>query len=257
MEEFAFETVKTEEIKDRKVAGIIALSAFVLLLAILHFLGYRIPTPPLPEQLLYKDMEMELIEVELQDLPVGTGGGGSGTAANVEQSDRTPPQTQQVLTQHSSSTHTSSGNSSINNTQTPTDNPASAQNTSSNPFGGTGGSGGGTGTGNGHGIGNDNGNGEGNGNGPGRGGDPERHWVEKPNTNSIQTDESCVIVLSILVDPNGNIIGKPTFVKNGSNTNDMTIINQVINVVKNQGRFNKVTATKNMKVPVVIRISAN
>lgn len=256
MEEFAFETVKTEEIKDRKVAGIIALSAFVLLLAILHFLGYRIPTPPLPEQLLYKDMEMELIAVELQDLPTGTGGGGSGTPAKVEQADKTPPQMEQVLTQHSSNSHVQSGNSNMTNTNTPNNNPPSGQNVSNNPFG-TGGSGGGDGRGNGHGIGNDNGNGEGDGNGPGRGGDPERHWVEKPNTNSIQSDESCVIVLSVLVDPNGNIIGKPTFVKNGSNTNDMTIINQVINVVKNQGRFNKVTVTKNMKVPVVIRISAN
>ena len=98
MEEFGLETEKTYEIKDRKVAGIIALSAFVLLLAILHFLGYRIPTPPLPEQLLYKDIEMELVPLELQDLPTGTGGGRSGTPAKVEQTDKTPPQMEQVLT---------------------------------------------------------------------------------------------------------------------------------------------------------------
>ncbi len=256
MEEFAFETVKAEEIKDRKVAGIIAISAFTLLLAILHFLGYRIPTPPLPEQLLYKDMEMELIPVELKDLPVGTGGGGSGTPAKVEQSDQNPPQMEQVLTQSSSSTHVKSGNSNHTNTNTPNNNPPVGQHVSDNPFG-TNGSGGGDGRGNGHGIGNDNGNGEGPGTGPGSGGDPARHWVNRPNTNSIQSDESAVIVLSILVDPNGNIIGKPTFVKNGSNTNDMTLINQVINIVKDQGKFNKVSVTKNMKVPVVIRINAN
>lgn len=256
MEEFAFETVKAEEIKDRKVAGIIAISAFALLLAILHFLGYRIPTPPLPEQLLYQNMEMELIPMELQELPTGTGGGGSGTPAKVEQADKTPPQMEQVLTQNNSNTHVKSGNSNITNTNTPNNNPPSGQNVSNNPFG-SGGSGGGNGSGNGHGIGNDNGNGEGPGSGPGSGGDPERYWVEKPNTNSIKSDESCVIVLSILVDPSGNIIGKPTFVKNGSNTNDMTVINQVINVVKNQGRFNKVNTSRNMKVPVVIRISAN
>lgn len=256
MEEFAFETVKAEEIKDRKVAGIIAISAFALLLAILHFLGYRIPTPPLPEQLLYQNMEMELIPMELQELPTGTGGGGSGTPAKVEQADKTPPQMEQVLTQNNSNTHVKSGNSNITNTNTPNNNPPSGQNVSNNPFG-SGGSGGGNGGGNGHGIGNDNGNGEGPGSGPGSGGDPERYWVEKPNTNSIKSDESCVIVLSILVDPSGNIIGKPTFVKNGSNTNDMTVINQVINLVKSQGRFNKVNTSRNMKVPVVIRISAN
>ena len=256
MEEFAFETEKAEEIKDRKVAGIIAVSALVLLLAILHFLGYRIPTPPLPEQLLYKDMEMQLLDVELEELPVGTGGGGSGTPAKVEQSDRTPPQMEQILTQTKSNTSIKSGNSNINNTSNPTDNPPSGRQTSNNPFG-TGGSGGGNGTGNGHGIGNDNGDGSGPGNGPGSGGNPERHWVERPNTNSIQSDESCVIVLSILVDPNGNIVGKPTFVKNGSNTNDITLINQVINAVKETGKFNKVNVTKNMKVASVIRISAN
>ena len=256
MEEFAFETEKAEEIKDRKVAGIIALSALVLLLAILHFLGYRIPTPPLPEQLLYQDMEMELIPMELEPLPVGTGGGGSGTPAKVQITDKTPPQMEQVLTQTKSTTSIKSGNSNINNTKTPTNNPPSGQQSSNNPFG-TGGSGGGNGSGNGNGIGNDNGDGTGPGTGPGSGGDPARHWVEKPNTNSIQSDESCVIVLSILVDPNGNIVGKPTFVKNGSNTNDMTLINQVISVVKNTGKFNKVNVTKNMKVASVIRISAN
>lgn len=256
MEEFAFETVKAEEIKDRKVAGIIALSALVLLVAILHFLGYRIPTPPLPEQLLYQNMEMELIDVELEPMPVGTGGGGSGTPAKVQVTDKTPPQMEQVLTQTKSNTSVKSGNSNITNTTKPTNNPPSGQQTSNNPFG-TGGSGGGDGSGNGHGIGNDNGDGSGPGNGSGSGGDPARHWVEKPNTNSIQSDESCVIVLSILVDPDGNIVGKPTFVKNGSNTNDMTLINQVINVVKSTGKFNKVNVTKNMKVASVIRISAN
>jgi hypothetical protein len=255
MEEFAFETEKEYEIKDRKVAGIIALSAFVLLLAILHFLGYRIPTPPLPEQLLYKDMEMELIPLEAV-VEQGTGGGGSGTPAKVEQADKTPPQMEQVLTTKSSNTHVKSGNSNMTNTNTPNNNPPSGQNVSNNPFG-TGGSGGGDGRGNGQGIGDDNGNGEGNGDGPGSGGNPKRFLTEKPNTNNIQSDENVVIVLSVLIDPSGNIIGKPTFVKNGSNTNDMTLINQVINIVKSQARFNKVNATKNMKEAIVIRISAN
>jgi hypothetical protein len=257
MDEFAFETVKAEEVKDRKVAGIIAISAFTLLLAILHFLGYRIPTPPLPEQLLYKDMEMELVPLELQDLPTGTGGGGSGTPADVEKSNQTPPQMEQVLTQNNSSTHVKSGNSNHTNTNTPNNNPPTGQNVSNNPFG-TGGSGGGSGTGNGHGIGNDDGNGTGPGSGgDGSGGNVKRFLVQQPNTNNIQSDENCKIVLSVLVDPNGNIIGKPTFVKNGSTTNDMVLINQVINIVKDQARFNKVSGSKNVKEAIVIRISAN
>lgn len=256
MEEFGLETEKAFEIKDRKVAGIIALSAFILLLAVLHFLGYRIPTPPLPEQLLYKDMEMELIPLDPAILEQGGGGGGSGTPAKVEQADQTPPQMEQVLTQKSSNTHIKSGNSNNTNTNTPTNNPPSGQHVSDNPFG-TGGSGGGNGTGNGHGIGNDNGDGTGPGTGPGSGGNVKRFLVEKPNTSNIQSDDNCTIVLSVLVDPSGNIIGKPTFVKNGSSTNDMVLINQVINIVKNEARFNKVAASKNMKEAIVIRIMAN
>lgn len=256
MEEFAFETVKAEEIKDRKVAGIIAASAFVLLLAILHFLGYRIPTPPLPEQLLYQDMEMELIPLELEELPKGGGGGGSGTPAKVEQADKTPPQMEQILTQTNSNTSVKSGNSNMTNTNKPTDNPPTGRNTSDNPFG-TGGSGGGTGSGNGRGIGDDDGDGTGPGTGPGSGGNVNRWLVEQPNTTNIKSDENCKIVLSVLVDPSGNIIGKPTFVKSSSTTNDMVLINQVINAVKNQARFNKVATTKNMKEAITIRIIAN
>lgn len=257
MDEFAFETVKAEEIKDRKVAGIIAISAFTLLLAILHFLGYRIPTPPLPEQLLYKDMEMELVPVELQNLPTGTGGGGSGTPTKAEKAEDTPEQMEELLTQSSSSSHVKSGGSNHTNTTKPNNNPPSAQHVSDNPFG-TGGSGGGSGTGNGHGIGNDDGNGNGPGSGgDGSGGNVKRFLVQQPNTNNIQSDENCKIVLSVLVDPSGDIIGKPTFVKNGSTTNDMVLINQVINIVKDQARFNKVTGSKNVKEAIVIRISAN
>ncbi|AEA44524.1 hypothetical protein [Fluviicola taffensis] len=257
MEEFAFETVKAEEIKDRKVAGIIAASAFVTLLAILHFLGYRIPTPPLPEQLLYQDMEMELIPLELEELPKGLGGGGSGTPAKVEKAETTPPQTEQILTQSKSTTSVKSGNSNMNNTKTPTDNPPSGKNTSDNPFG-TGGSGGGEGSGNGKGIGNDDGNGTGPGSGgDGSGGNVKRFLVEQPNTTNIKSNEPCKIILSVLVDPNGNIIGKPTFVKASSTTNDMVLINQVIRVVQNEARFNKANTTKNMKEAITIRIVAN
>lgn len=256
--DFTFdESERAYELKDRKVAGIIALSAAILLLAILHFLGYRIPTPPLPEQLLYKDMEMELIPVELLDLPKGGGGGGSGKPANAEKTETTPEQMEQMLTEKTSSTHVKSGNSSFSNTTKPNNNPPSAQNTSDDPFSGKGGSGGGDGKGNGSGIGDDTGDGNGPGTGPGSGGNVRRYLVEEPNTNNIKSDENCKIILSVLVDPNGNIIGKPTFVKSSSTTNDMVLINQVINTVKNQARFNKVATTKNMKEAITIRITAN
>ncbi|WP_343747638.1 hypothetical protein [Fluviicola sp.] len=253
----SYEMEKTYESKDRKIAGIISISALVLILTILHFLGYRIPTPPLPEQLLYKDMEMELIPVEVVEVKPGGGGGGSGKPANAQKTETTPEQMEQVLTQSSSSTHVKSGNSSFSNTTKPNNNPPSAQNTSTDPFSGKGGSGGGDGSGKGHGIGNDTGDGNGQGTGPGSGGDVNRYLVSKPNTNNISSDENCTIVFSVLVAPDGSIIGKPTYVKASSTTNDMTLINQVIKAIESQARFNKVETTKNMKQAITIRITAN
>ncbi len=252
----SFETERTYEVKDRKVAGIISVSAFLLLLAILHFLGYRIPTPPLPEQLLYKDMEMELIPLDAVVLEPGGGGGGSGTPTKAEKTESTPEQMEQILTQNNSSTHVKSGGSNRTNTDKPNNNPPSAQNTSDNPFG-TGGSGGGNGRGNGNGIGDDDGDGTGPGTGPGSGGNIRRYLVQNPNTNSIKSDENCKIVLSVLVAPDGSIIGKPVYVKASSTTNDMTLINQVIRAVESQARFNKAETTKNMKEAITIRIVAN
>lgn len=252
----SYEMEKTYEGKDRKVAAIISVSALILILTILHFLGYRIPTPPLPEQLLYKDMEMEMIPLEPVILEQGGGGGGSGTPTKAEKTTNTPEQMEQILTQSSSSTHVKSGGSNMTNTTKPNNNPPSAQNTSDNPFG-TGGSGGGNGRGNGNGIGDDNGDGTGPGTGPGSGGNVKRYLVSKPNTNNIKSDENCTIVLSVLVAPDGSIIGKPTYAKAASTTNDISLINQVIKAVESQARFNQVETTKNMKEAITIRITAN
>lgn len=251
-----YEIERSNEHKDRKVAGIIAIASLAILLLILHFLGYTIPTPPLPEQLLYKDMEMELIALDPIVYDEGTGGGGSGTPMKTEKTETTPPQMEQVLTQKTSTSSVKSGASNTTNTTKPNDNPPSGQNTSTNPFG-TGGSGGGTGTGNGSGLGNDNGSGTGPGNGDGSGGAVRRYLVEQPNTSNIRSDENCTIVLSVLVDADGNIVGQPIFAKGASTTNNTVLINQVINIVKKEARFNKAPGAKNLKQAITIRLIAN
>jgi outer membrane biosynthesis protein TonB len=154
-----------------------------------------------------------------------------------------------------STTHVTSGNSNTTNTNTPNNNPPSGQHVSDNPFG-TGGSGGGSGRGNGTGFGDDNGSGTGPGNGNGSGGEVRRYLVEQPNTTNIQSDENCTIVLSVLVDADGNIIGQPVFAKGASSTNNIALINQVINVVKREARFNKAPGAKNIKQAITIRIVA-
>ena len=243
------ETEQTYGIKDRKIAGIIAFTAFVLLSALLGFIGYRISNPSQPK--LVPSEEMTLVPLNPQILEQARKGGQSGTPAKAKRSRTTPPQMTQVLTQQSSTSHAKSGNSSITNTQTPNNNPSSVKQVSDNPFA-TGGI-------------ND---------GKYRGNDPEgmydnqesiskstekvnRFLVKVPNTNNIKSDENCKIVLTALVDPDGAIIGNPTSLKGSSTTNNMALINQVISTVKNQARFNKVEATKNTKETIVIRIIAN
>ncbi|HRP53246.1 MAG TPA: hypothetical protein PLI97_07020 [Fluviicola sp.] len=251
-----YEIEREKSNKDRKLAGLISVSALLIILAILHFLGYSIPTPPLPEQLLYKDMKMELIPLDPVVYDEGTGGGGSGTPMKTEKAETTPPQMEQMVTQKSSTTHVKSGNSNTTNTNQVNNNPPSGQNTSDNPFG-TGGSGGGDGHGNGNGFGDDNGNGSGPGNGNGSGGAVRRYLVEQPNTSNIKSDENCTIVLSVLVDADGNIVGQPIFAKGASTTNNTVLINQVIAIVKREARFNKAPGAKNLKQAITIRLIAN
>jgi|GEM_PF-5308990 len=243
------ETEQTYGIKDRKIAGIIAFAAFVLLAALLGFIGYRISNQPLPEK--SSTEEMTLVPLDPQILEQVRKGGQGGTPVKAERSKTTPQQMEQVLAQQNSASHVKSGNSNITNTNTPNKNPSSAQHVSDNPFA-TGGING----------------------GKYRGTNPDgmrddqnseskstekvnRFLVKVPNTDNIKSDESCKIVLAVLVDPNGTIIGSPTIVKGNSTTNNMALVNQVINTVKNQAQFNKVNATKNTKETIAIRIIAN
>lgn len=251
-----YQAERSNEQKDRKISGLIVVVTSIICFSILHFLTYTIPTPPLPEQLLYKDMKMELLPLTPIEYDEGTGGGGSGTPTKTEKSETTPPQTEQVLTQKGSTTHVTSGNSNMTNTNQPNNNPPSGQHVSDNPFG-TGGSGGGNGRGNGTGFGDDNGNGTGPGNGNGSGGEVRRYLISQPNTSNIKSDENCTIVLSVLVDADGNIVGQPIFAKGASSTNNTVLINQVINLVKRDAQFNKAPGAKNIKQAITIKLVAN
>ncbi len=249
--EYSVETEKRDRKNDRKMARIITISACVVLLSVLSFIGYSISNPNTDKQLAQENEEYVALDAQLLD--PGTNAGGAGSPAKAAKAKTSPAQMQQVLTSQNSDAHEKSGNSTITNTTDPNDQTSAAKHVSDNPFG-KGGINGEKYSGN---VGNN----------PGWKDDqtepdksPEtvsRYLVEKPNTTNIQSDENCKIVLSVLIDPNGNIIATPTFVKSGSTTNDMNLINQTIQVVKEQARFNKVNTTKNTKVAVVIRITAS
>jgi len=243
--EYSVGTEQANKIKDRRVARFIAVTAFLLLLAVLYFIGYRISKPKLPGALAQE--ETQFIPIDAQILEQLAGNGGAGSPADVKKAIATPAQMQDILHTSGSSVHVKSGNSAITNTSTPTENASAAKYTGNNPFG----TGGINGENYRNTIGNDQSehipSGE----------HMKRYLVEKPNTGNLQSDENCTIVLSVLVDPNGAIIGTPAFIKNNSTTNDITLINQVISIVKNQSQFNKVNTTKHTKESISIRITAN
>lgn len=244
------------DVQDKKIAAISAGTLFTILFCILYFVGYRIPTPPLPAQLLYKDAEMELIPLEQIILDEGGGGGGSGTPVKAEQSDKFTPQTEQVLTQKSSSSSTVSGASNHTNSNTPNNNSATTTVKSENPFG-KGGSGDGPDAGRGTGFGNDDGNSTGPSKGTGPGGDVKRRLISKPNTNSIQSDENCTIVLRVKIDASGDIIGTPTVDRDKTKTSNTVLINQVIAIVKSQSKYSEKKGAAPEGVILTVNISAN
>ena len=246
---FSIETEKTVQLKDRKVAGITAFTAFVLLVTLLCFIGYRISNPTLSkpavnEEMTYVPLDAQLLEQTRQ-------GSQAGTPAKANKAETTPLQTEQVLTAKSNSTHVTSGNSNITNTRTPNNNPSGAKHVSDNPFG-TGGIHDGKFKGSNLWGTQDDQNED-----PKPAENTTRFLITTPNTNDIKSDENAKIVLSVIVDPDGNVVGNPTFVKNGSTATDMVLIDQLIKIVKAQAKYNKVNTTKNTKVPLVIRITAS
>lgn len=244
--------------KDRRVAGIVAGSFVVALFALLYFLGFSIPTPPLPNQLLYKDMEMEiLVPLEAMPMEVGPGGGGSGTPTKANLSQDNPPQMEQVLTQQGGSIKHPSGGSNHTNTTKPNNNPPTTQNQSNNPFG-TGGSGGGDGKGNGSGVGDYDGSGSGEGSGPGTGGgSPKRVRITDPVVHDIDSDESGSILVEVIVDAAGKIVGSPKANRAKTTITNETVIRTVLDRVKSQVRFNAVPGAANVKLVFTVKITPN
>ncbi|TSJ40150.1 hypothetical protein [Fluviicola chungangensis] len=242
------ETEQTYGIRDRKIAGIIAFTAFVLLAALLGFIGYRISNQSLPKQTASE--KMTLIPLNPQVLEQMQKNGRSGSPAKTTEAKTTPAQTEQLLAAAHSSEHVKSGNSNITNTSAPNNNPSGAKYLSDNPFTSGGINGGKYREKDPIGMHDD------------QIDDPKpvnnlRQLISLPNTSAIVSDENCRILLSVLVDPDGNIIGNPTLVKSASTTTDMSLIKEVISVVKNQAKYNKVKTTTNMKLALSIRITAS
>lgn len=245
--------------KDRRLAAVVAIGTAAVAFLVLHFLTYRIPMPPLPEQLKYQDMEAEFIELEAESLPetVRSGGGGGGDEVNAPKSDRFEEQMEEVAQTNNSNYSHQSGSSNHTNTTKPTKNPPSTKNPDDNPFANDGGKGPGKGGGIGGGLGPDNGNGTGEGpDGDGKG-NATRDRLSVPNTREVHSDEDCNIKFSIRIDENGYVVGTPTVVRAGTTTTDEVLIKKVAALVKRDTRYSPSKGAKIVTKTIIIQVKAN
>lgn len=259
MEKEKVDRTKLEYKKDKRVSLFYTLLGGIVFFLLLQFNGYKIPTPPLPEQLLYKNAELDLIPVELESEPLTTNGGsqgGAGTPSNDPLTNKPNPQTQKILTDNNSKVGVNSGQSTRTNTDHVTQNTATTIQKSDNPFGTGGGSDHGTGSGV---FGNDNGagNGKGKGNGLGDGngnGTGERKRLNNLNTSGLQSNQDCTIKMRLSVNAEGNIVAIE--VLPGTTTNNQKLIQQITSLVKQQIKYNKRTGAAIEKINYSVNVKA-
>lgn len=251
---------KLEYQKDRRIAMLSAVTLAVVLFLLLHFNGYQIPTPPLPEQLLYKDAEMELIPLEVTVDPAsfkdGGSKGGEGTPSNDPLVNRPNPQTERILSDNTSQTSVNSGQSTRTNTDQVTQNTPTTIKQSEDPFGSGGGGTKGLGSGVfGSDLGAGNGNGNGNGMGSGDGdGFTERKRLTNLNTSGIRSNQDCTIKMRLTINSEGNVVGVE--VMPGTTTSDQNLIQQITSLVKQQIKYNKRPNTATERIPYSVNIKA-
>lgn len=242
MEKDKVDRTKFEYKKDKKMAAFYTFLGMLVFFLLLEFNGYKIPTPPLPEQLLFRNAEMDLIPIEFESEPETVSGGsqgGAGTPSNDPVISKPNPQTQKILTDNSSKVALNSGQSTRTNSDHVTNNTATTIQKSDNPFGTGGGADHGTGSGV---FGNDNGPGNGRGHGTGMGedngnGNGERKRMNNLNTSGLKSNQDCTIKMRLSVNSEGNVVAIE--VLPGTTTNNQNLIQQITSLVKEQIKYNK------------------
>ena len=66
---------------------------------------------------------------------------------------------------------------------------------------------------------------------------PKRHLLTIPNFSNLNSDSDCVICLIVKVDRNGKIVGTPTVDRSRTTTDNLVLINQLIEVVKREAIY--------------------
>ncbi len=229
--------------KDKRIAFASSFSMAVILFLILQFNGYKIPTPPIPEQLLYKDAEMELLPLEAYSEPIKSGGskGSVGTPSDDPLTNKPNPQTEKILTANTDAGSVNTGQSSRTNTDQVSQNTATTIVKPKNPFEEGSGGGGTHGTGSGvagKDLGPGNGKGDGNGLGEGSGsGVGERKRQTNLNVAGIKSNHDCRIDMKLSVNSEGNVVAVE--VLGTTTTTDQKLIQQVTAAIKQQIKYSK------------------
>lgn len=215
---------------DVRKAIVASILFMITLLIVLWVLKYEMADPPPKDYILPAQMDLEVIN--LKEFQVQKGGGaGRPSDAKV---DPNPPKTvEQVLTNPKSSRTTNSGKGKITNTNK-SDAEATSPVKSDNPFGQQGrGETDGPGKGK-KGLGPDTGPGEGEG-----GTDTKpRIRLNDPNSDDIYTNVNVTVRVKVTINANGDVV-KAMNISSVTTTTDQRLINQVLELVKQQAKYNK------------------
>lgn len=93
----------------------------------------------------------------------------------------------------------------------------------------------------------------------GRGSDATRvrEMIRKPNTDVVPTNETCVIVLKVIVDPEGSVVGTPTVERAKTTTGNTELIRKVIEIVKKETRYTKAPGKAMASMTIRVKLTTN
>jgi cytoskeletal protein RodZ len=226
---------------DRK-AKIVTAITFLVTLFLLFFIKYQEPDPPrrtIP-------IPMSLADEGISNFEVHAGGGGSAGGEVNEVPEQETPSAPEQPTQETSEVTTQTGSSTGSSSQATT-----TINRPSNPFAG---SGSGSGQGSSSGFGPDDGPGQGAGQ-PGRGGGGDR--IRKSNMTSqpkTPNSQAGTIALKLIVDASGNVVSA-SFIRDQSSIQNQTLINEVIELVRREVKYNEKPGAANEIVYYTARVN--
>lgn len=243
---------KDSDKRNGAITSAVIVIGVILLLKLIH---YTIADPPA------KDIPLvattEITEIELEKLVVESGGskGSEGTPSDDPVDPKPKPQTERVITKTESKTEVKTGKSTKTNATNSDNTPTTIQ-AAPNPFG----TGGGSTQGQGSGVfGKDEGAYRGGGAGTGGGGEGdssgERIRLNNINTEGLEFNQTCTIVLKLTINAEGKVI-RTEVISGRTTTTDQRIINQIAELVKSQIRYNKKPGAAIEKIALTLNIKA-